>query len=444
MAVRSRFLWFWILLGPSLLAVVFYLHAWANAPVMVADSSGYLAVARDLAAGGQAKPSIRTPGYPILLLLSGASEQPTRRLFLIQLVLQILAVFLACAALRSIGAGLTLVVAVGLLGLLPPFVLRSAFVLTENLTQFCVVLAVACLQRFLDRGRAAWLVLSSFAFGYAALTRPALQLAAVALGLLLWLLRIRTRSFAFSFPRALLLMGGTIVLVGGYAVVNEVRFGSSGTTTTLGFNLADLCPSLYGEIPDPTTRRLLVQERNDAYVAGRAVEWAHYRAYDRLLAELHKTPEEIEPWLRAQLTRAILSHPIQYLQAVSVSVTRFWFPAAGDLPLLREKRYQILWWPLHFFLMGLLAAEGLVFGAWFLLANFGARFNESINRAWILWFVCMAVVLYNAAVSCLFEIGEVRFRSATEMLLLLAAGAGIVGSGRLFRTLPHFKLLPGA
>jgi hypothetical protein len=39
--------------------------------------------------------------------------------------------------------------------------------------------------------------------------------------------------------------------------------------------------------------------------------------------------------------------------------------------------------------------------------------------------------LYNAAVSCLLEIGEVRFRSATEMLLL-PLRALIVGSGDCF------------
>jgi 4-amino-4-deoxy-L-arabinose transferase-like glycosyltransferase len=425
------------------------------APVMGDDSSGYLAAAHDLAAGGQVKPPaahstatnglpdagrLRTPGYPLLLLAVGASERPTRFLFLVQLLLQVASVCLACAALRSAGAGTALTVIVGLIGLLPPFVLRSAYILTETLAQFCVVLAVASLQRFLDRGGLGWLSLSSLAVGYAALTRPTFALAAVVLGLLLVLLGARTGTLSFSWRQALLLMAGTFVFVGGYAVFNQVRFGVTASTGTLGYNLADLCPSLYGEIPDPTTKRLLVQERNDAYVSGRPVESAHFRAYGRLMEELHLKSEELEPWLRAQLTRAILGHPVQYLQAVVISVGRFWFPASADLPLLREKRYQLFWYPLHFFLVGTLVVEAFVFATWFLLAAYGVRFNEAINRAWVLWFACMVVVWYNAAVSCAIEIGQVRYRSATEMLLLVAAGAGLVGSQRLFRTLPLLRL----
>jgi hypothetical protein len=428
-------LWVWILLVPSALAVVLYLRVWPGAPVMAPDSAGYIAEAHNLASGDQLRP-FRPPGYPVLLLAVGE----TRLLFQVQLLLQVATVYLACAALRSAGAGIALTLVVGLLGLLPPFVLRSTFVLTETLAQFCVVLAVACLQRFLVRGGAGWLALSSFALGYAALTRPTFLLVAVALGLLLVLLQTATRSFSFSPRQAVLLMAGTGLLVGGYAVVNEVRFGVTGTTGTLGRNLADLCPALYEGIPDPTTRRLLVQERNDAYVHGRAVEWAHYRAYDQLMRELHLKPEELDSWLRAQLTQAILHHPIQYLQAVGASVVRFTFPAVADLPLLREKRFQLLWFPLHFLLLGTLVVETLVFATWSLLAWFGVRFNEAINRAWVLWFASMAVVAYNAAVSCAIEIGEVRFRSATEMLLLLAAGAGIVGSRRLFLTLPLLKV----
>jgi 4-amino-4-deoxy-L-arabinose transferase-like glycosyltransferase len=409
---------------------------------MAADSSGYLAAARNLGAIGQVPPTVRTPGYPILLRVVGASASPTRGLFLVQLLLQVASVYLACAALRSAGAGTALTVVVGLLGLLPPYVYRSAYVLTENLAQFCVVLAVASLQRFLVRGGIVWLALSSLALGYAALTRPTFLLAAAALGLLLLVLATGTKTFSFSPRQALLLVAGTVLLVGSYAAVNEVRFGVSGTTGTLGFNLADLCPNLYDQIPDPTMRRLFVQERNDAYVNGRAVEWAHYRAYDQLIEMHHLKPEELEPFMRAQLTQVILTHPVQYLQAVTASVVRFTFPATAKLPLLREKRYQPLWFALHFLVMSTLAVESFVFGAWCLLAGFGARFNEAINRAWVLWFASMAVVVYNAVISCAIEIGEVRFRNTTEMLLLLAAGAGIVGSRRLFRTLPLLKVSP--
>jgi hypothetical protein len=372
----------------------------------------------------------------LLLVLSGAAHGPTRLLFAVQLLLQIGAVFAACALLRGMGATQGLTLLVGALGLLPPFVQPAAYVLTENLAQFCVVLGLFGLVRFLDAGHRGWLLASSAAFGYAALTRPTFQLLTLGLCVLLGVLAAKNCSRTFPLRDAFLLVVGTVALVGAWAAYSQIRFGTPGTTSTLGSNLANRGPDLYEGIPDPTTRRLFVNARNQAYVAGEAVAWAHFSTEPALKKELGlQSDHDMERWVRSQMLQAIAHHPVQYGQIVAGSLARFWFPVSGSLRLLRERPLQLAWYGVHLVVVALLALELFAFGAWIATVLAGLRTDEQTRRAWVLWTLCAAVVVYNALISCALETGETRYRTSTEILLPLAAAAGIVASRGLFRTL---------
>ena len=67
----------------SLFAVAFcfYSALWSKAPITQPDSGSYLRAARDLSDFHIDRAQERTPGYPILLLLTGSSESPNRALF---------------------------------------------------------------------------------------------------------------------------------------------------------------------------------------------------------------------------------------------------------------------------------------------------------------------------------------------------------------------------
>src|ERR1051326_2591831 len=57
---------------------VFYSAMWTTAPIMVSDSPTYITAAESLS-NFQLSQS-RTPGYPILLILTGSTQKPTREL----------------------------------------------------------------------------------------------------------------------------------------------------------------------------------------------------------------------------------------------------------------------------------------------------------------------------------------------------------------------------
>ncbi len=425
--------WPWVLLLLAGLAIGAYVHFWPEAPFVRTDSPSYMAVARELAQGGLRQAQFRTPGYPLLLAATGSTQEGTRTLFLVQLLLQAAAVLLMCAALRRAGASQGWTLVAGVVGMLPPYVQSSASVLTESLTQFCLVVAVVCLQRFLDGGAGGWLAAASFAFGYAALTRPTFLLAAPFLAVVLFPLTRGSARREWSLSAAAGLVAGTIVLAGGYSFYSQVRFGQS--PSTLGFNLANRCPELYEAIPDPVTRRILVAARNDAYVNGRSVPWSHFAAQERLVAELGIPPEQLERWYRRQFSRAILAHPVEYAEIVAGSFARFWFPAGGSLPLLSERTFRGLWYAVHFAVVGVLALEAALFGAWWLCGRAGLPRDSRTDAAWGLWATCAGLILGNALVSCLLETGETRYRTSTELLLVLAAAVGIVAVRGLSHTL---------
>src|SRR5262245_39269090 len=298
--------WLWVLLVLVAGAFAGYWSLWREAPVVATDSPSYQRLAQELSTGQLRQAPLRTPGYPLLLVATGAAETPHRRLFAVQLFLHLAAVLVVCATLAFLGAGTRGIVAAGVLGVLPPFVQPTAFVLTESLTQFCLVGAIACLVRYGAGARRGWLVAASLLFGYAALTRPTFQLACLLAGLVLLLANPRSTPASARVADAAILCLGTLLLVGGFAVYCQARLGLPGTTSTLGFNLANRCPELYEYLPDKTARRLLVAARDRAQAAGASTACAHFDAQPQLLQEPRMRREELGPCSRRHIAQGTL------------------------------------------------------------------------------------------------------------------------------------------
>ena len=83
-------------------AFVFYLFLWPEAPQLSLDSPSYLRLARDIRAGHLSELSIRTPGFPLFLLVMGSENNPTRSLYYVQLLLYFTSAGLLAALLRML------------------------------------------------------------------------------------------------------------------------------------------------------------------------------------------------------------------------------------------------------------------------------------------------------------------------------------------------------
>ena len=116
-------------------AFCFYGALWSKAPATQPDSGSYLRLAQDLSDFHIDRAQERTPGYPVLLLLTGSSQSPNRGLFYVSLALHFASIWLLASVLWRAGLSGRKVTLFSLILLLPPFVEPAAYVLTETLAE---------------------------------------------------------------------------------------------------------------------------------------------------------------------------------------------------------------------------------------------------------------------------------------------------------------------
>jgi hypothetical protein len=229
----------WVLFALALIAI--YAALWKSAPFRETDTADYLNAARAIAGGDMATRQPRTPGFPLFLILVGTG----RPFFFVSLALHLIAVALLALVLRSAGVRAWLVRLFILLSVLPPFVQKDAYLLTEGLFEFLMVAGVAGL--WLRRRSRIQLLLSGLAFALSTLTRPQNQLFPVLLGILMILYFGWKQGLKF----ASLLVAPSILLVGGLMANNWFRFHDPNLTYNLGIHLGTRTVTLFDDIPDP-------------------------------------------------------------------------------------------------------------------------------------------------------------------------------------------------
>src|SRR5262249_34989176 len=153
----------------------------------------------------------------------------------------------------------------GLILLLPPYVEYAAYVMAENLTEFMLVGGfVALVAWFLRRGTT-WLIASWVAFAYSGLSRPTYQIVAFAVTACLLVMPVLFRWVPFTWREmikpSIVLVGTTLIIIGGYSYINYRNFGYLGTTPLLGFSLSTRTLRVIERLPDEYSaiRKILLQ-----------------------------------------------------------------------------------------------------------------------------------------------------------------------------------------
>jgi len=239
--------WFaWLILA---LAVVAYFLLWRQAPYVTNDWGGYARVAKDIAQ--HLLPTeihFRTPGYPMLLVLTGSTDVPSRALFLLQLLLHVTAVFLVVDLLRKLGFSRWVQRGCLLLMVLPPFIEPAAYALTESACAFLLSVTIWLIAR---KEWGYWSAVGSgFAAGLAALTRPGYQLLGLALALVMLAIG--------QWRRAIVLALVFLATVGSLILYNGARFGYPSITSATGWNLSTRTAMFLDEWSDGRTKEYWV------------------------------------------------------------------------------------------------------------------------------------------------------------------------------------------
>jgi hypothetical protein len=429
-------------------ALLMYSWAWPQAPIQEGDSPQYLVVARDLEDLRLDALHDRAPGYPLLLVLTGSVHDPHRVLFIASLILHFASIWLLAAALGSAGAGPQLLLIFGIVLLLPPFVEPAAHMMTENLAQFTLAAGTSCLLLGLAHRRNAWLAAASLAFAYAALTRPIYQVLPLVLSACLlacaWLTSRLTLGDAVKATGTLVL--GSTVLLGGLSWINSVKFGYFGLVPTAGIHLSTKTMGFVERLPEryAPVREILIRERDRQLVkrggahTGTQAIWS---ARPEVMAATGLTQGELSGFLLRMNLTLIAAAPIEYLREVARSIADYWFPAAGRLASMNSSFLRWLWASLHAAVIVLFVAQivvlvgvGIYRGAFRgrLLAT-GPAFDVT-NLQVIAYVVAAAIVFYTMLLSCFLDIGEVRHRRPTDVLIVWRRTTGRAPSGPVRRT----------
>lgn len=423
-------------------ACVFYSVAWRHAPVQDGDSPQYLEVARDLADSRLDALHDRTPGYPLLLAVTGSTLAPTRTLFYVSLALHFASVWLLALMLHASGLPARWLAAFCVVLSLPPFAETAGYVMTENLAQFSLVAGFYALMSGLRRGNVAAIAAAPLAFAFAALTRPAYQALALALGGML-LAPGLARAAGFAYARAIqtaaALVAGSLLALGSYAYVNHVKFGYFGLSPSLGFHLSTKTMPFVERLPEEyaAVREIFIRER-DAQLVKRGGTHTGTQTIWSVRSELAQATGLSKAQLSAYLVKMNLTlisrAPLEYLQEVARSLATYWFPSVGPLASMNSSLLRWSWGLLHGALVLVLSLEVAL-----LLALAIIRFSERLGRLervvmpplaatatqTVAFALAAGIVFYTMILSCAIDIGEPRQRRTTDALVVFLCFLGV-------------------
>jgi hypothetical protein len=431
----------------AVFATTFYLAAWPSAPVLAMDSRQYLEVAADLREG-HLELHDRSPGYPIILALTGSTHTGTRSLFYVSLLLHGLSVWLLLVVLHAAGLGERPLALFAMLAWLPLYAEPAGYVMTETLAQCLLVAGLAAVVRVLSRGSASGLglVAASLAFPASAIVRP---LYAMAGGLLGAALALWPHVSGYSDPkmrRALRTAGaglllGNLLIVGAFAEFNEWKFGFFGIVPTLGFNLTTKTILFVEQLPEQyaTLREVLIREREAELVRRGGFHDGSQTVWNARPALTAATGLST-PNLSAYLVRAdlgLIRHaPVPYLRDVARSAGTFWLPADGVLADFHSTAARAAWLLVHgsvvviWWLQIAALAGAIVFDLSRRICSGGPyppllkQLSASPTAA-TGYLVAAFLVFYTMAITCLIDIGEPRQRRPTDLLTLFMCALGV-------------------
>lgn len=329
--------------------------------------------------------------------------------------------------------------------MLPPYVEYAAYVLSDNLSALFLVIAFASLVSWFLRKRGTGLVLlSGVAMAFSGLTRPTYQvLALVAAGCLLMAPRATKYRSVPAYRNCVkagsILLIISMVIIGGYSFLNYVKFGFFGIYPMTGFNLSTRTVRFLERLPDEyaAEREALIKAR-DAELIKRGQDHTGQLSYWKAVSDLEKlTGLQAIPDLSQYLLRLhlvlITKAPLTYLQEVFASFSSYWLPSATKLANMNSIAVQTLWASLHFVLLALFALQLIVItGIWIFQVSerlfrgaTDSRLSALISpeQAFAYLFAGM-IVFYNAVATAMTEVGDPRYRTPSEALIIFMCFLG--------------------
>ena len=419
-----------------------YSWVWPQAPLVSGDSGSYMQLGAELKAGHLPRPSQRTPGYPLLLVLTGSERHPSRILFHVSLALHFCALIIVVHLVRWLcGPGWAATAVI--VGLLPPYIEPSAYVLSEGLTEFVLIVALALLLRWLFCGRLAYAVACGVAAVAAGFVRPTyvplavlLGVGALVCGVVGWTPRARIGALARGAALCAII---SIAAFGAWAELNQLHFRYWGITTLGPYAMATKTATFVEDLPDRYAglREVLVRHR-DRFVTEHFTDHTGqnyiFRAMPEVLALYGNDERKALRALEDANLYLILHKPMSYLIDCLKVLPVYWTPVEGPLILALPGPARAIWALLQMVVVALFFVQAIALGGLGLL-QISVRLQRQGATVWgsrsldpqllSAYAIAMSVVLYTWLASCFLAIGLPRYRTPTDLLVLFTTLLGL-------------------
>lgn len=412
------------------IATVAYVLWWGSTPTVMSDTIGYQVVARDL--GDLVIESLhdRTPGYPVVLALTASTTQVTVALLGVQLMFHLLAVWMTLLLARRFSLSTRGDVVLAALLLSPPLVEKAAYAGSEATTEVLIVGSAWLLVRWFETRRRPYAAAAGILLALAAVTRPTYQALGLLLALAAFIALWRHRPHRVAMLDAAALAVGSIVLIGGLTLFNAVRFDFPGMSPLLGWNLTTKTVTFIDELPedDRGLRSTLVEARDADLVDGESHTGVMYiwNVKETISQQLGMSPAAADRYMIGLNLGLIARHPLNYMQSVTTASGAYLLPSATDKATGGRSIVQLLWAVLHLVVLASFSVQLVAVPGLFLARRLGADPSGAIRRpeARATWLVALTLVAYTAVISTAFEVGNPRYRTPTDPLILLLAVGG--------------------
>jgi hypothetical protein len=401
-------------------AFLFYWVYFGGTTTLGSDTADYQFAARSIA-GGWHEILDRVPGYPLILVATGAQNGHSRWLFVVQLSAYLLGVFLSVRIARRLGSTDRWAMALAILLLLPPVVGPVVAIGTEGPAEFLLVVAAWLFVRWFDDQRFPWLVALGLVVGASAWVRPTFTLWFIPVAVL-----VGVASSAPTLPRRAAAGAASaapaLAVVALLVVINAVRFGYPTTTPLLGWNLSTRTATYVEEMPssEEPLRSTLIEARDQALVSGESHTGLVYiwSARRQLQGTSGQTGRDLDQRM-LRLNLSLIAHnPLDYLSAVATASSSYVLFAGADDDGVNSKVARVFWAPMHLLLGAVFFAQLCV------VAGLGVLRRLPRRTVLLLGFLYLTM-LYNAAISTMVEVGSPRHRVPTDALAMIAVAVGL-------------------
>lgn len=414
-----------------------YSFLWRSAPVMTSDSRWYMEAAQDLADGSVDQLNNRSPGLPLFLILTGAANHPSRTFWFVSLILHFFVLWLLAQVLYASGFSSRAIILFGVLLLLPPYVENAGYLMGENLTEFTLVVGITSLLWWYKSRRNVFLIVAALAIAYSALVRPTYQVFAFVVTGYFLLLPFFNRQARLRLAEAIkagaVLVIVSVVILGGYSGLNYYKFGYFGLTPLLGFNLSTKTVPIIERAPDEyaNVREVLIKARDESLVQrGKSHTGYQYIwtvGINGVQEQTGLSKAETAKYMQRFNFRLIRSAPMGYLNQVTESLPRYWFPANMELANMDSRVFEAIWTLTHFLIIGLFFLQLIVLGgigvfqaSCRLVSKNNSILSVCTDKLPVIAYSLAAIVLfYTMIITCMFDVGHPRQRTGDALIIFM-------------------------